>query len=158
MLFLGDLGTDEESDGDNWHLRKKEKGEREEKPVKRNRNPLITDLDFRDKEQKRVHKAEMWFEKEAFKDMNEVAERDEDIDLDRLVKTYKKKGVTVLGETQPQKPEKKVVDTSNMGMKAKRRAKYAQDKDESSDDDSGDDFPRLVFYHKLNYLNSKLPI
>lgn len=140
------MDSDEESDGDNWHLRKKEKGERESKPMKRNRNPLITDLDYRDKEQKRVHKAEMWFEKDAFKDMNEVAEKDEDLDLDRLVKTYKKKGVTVLGEVQPEKRKeiKNDVDTSNMGMKSKRRAKYAKDKEESSDDDSGDDIPRFV--------------
>ena len=140
---LGNLDSDEESDGDNWHLRKNPKngvGEKEPKAGKRNRNPLITDLDYRDKDQKRVHKAELWFEKEAFKDMKEVAEKDEDIDLDRLVKTYKKKGVTVVGENKP--VEKKTVDTSNMGMKSKRRAKYADEKAESTDDDSDDDFPR----------------
>jgi AdoMet-dependent rRNA methyltransferase SPB1 len=68
----------------------------ETKQVKLKRHPLITDLDHRSKEEKKTHKAELWFEREAFKDL--IDEADEDADLDRVVKEFKKRGAQIIGE------------------------------------------------------------
>lgn len=145
--FAGiDSSSDGDGDNDNWNLRKAPKngeGVKEHKigDVKRNRNPLVTDLDYRDKNTKRVSKAELWFEKDAFKDIAKMDEIDEDMDLDRLVHSYKKKGVNVTGEDHKIETEEK--DLSGLGKKAKRRARHEEKnekKAESSDDsDSSDD-------------------
>lgn len=103
--------------------------------VKRDRNPLVTDLDYRDKDTKRMSKAQLWFEKDAFKDIQKTDEKDEDMDLDRLVYNYRKKGVEVAGEEK--KPEEKK-DLSGLGKKAKRRAKYDKEEKDSSDESDSD--------------------
>lgn len=134
-----ELGLDKSSDGeddDNWDLRSTPKnGETESArkggALERNRNPLLTDLDYRDKDSKRVQKAQLWFEKDAFKNMAKTEEGDQDLDLDNMVKNLKKKGIEVIGE--PDKP-----DLSNLGKKARRRARHQEEKkdDDSSSDDS----------------------
>lgn len=53
-------------------------------------NPLLTDLDNRDTASKRSMKAELWFQKDCFKDLDE--DDDEGVDLDKLAETFKKKG------------------------------------------------------------------
>ncbi|KAF5269681.1 hypothetical protein FQA39_LY08604 [Lamprigera yunnana] len=65
------------------------------------KHPLITDLDDRSKEAKRTQKAQLWFERDAFKDL--IKEEDEDADLDMLVKKYKTEGVSILGESNDDK-------------------------------------------------------
>lgn len=139
-----DKDSDDEGDNDNWNLRSTPKnGVAESAPkggaLERNRNPLITDLDYRDKDSKRVQKAQLWFEKDAFKDMMKTDEGDQDLDLDKLVKNYKKKGIEVIGE--PDKP-----DLSILGKKARRRARHDEKEDkkgaESSDEsDDGIEAP-----------------
>lgn len=141
--FEEDLGlkdSDEEGDDDdNWNLRTTPKNgvagsAAKDGALERNRNPLITDLDYRDKDSKRLQKAQLWFEKDAFKEMSKTAEGDQDLDLDKLVKSYKKKGIEVIGESD--KP-----NLSQLGKKARRRAKH-QDKDGAaagSSSDSSDD-------------------
>ena len=131
-----DDGEDNEktiNDRDNWDLRTDSKKGKKAKDgeVERNRNPLITDLDYRDKDSKRVQKAELWFEKDVFKDLKKTDEKEEDLDLDNMVKNYKKKGITVTGEQ-----EKVPIDLSVLGKKARRRARHDVKKDAESSDDS----------------------
>lgn len=39
----------------------------------------------------------MWFEKDVFKEMQMNDEKDEDFDLDTMVKQYKQKGIKIQG-------------------------------------------------------------
>ncbi|XP_055636946.1 pre-rRNA 2'-O-ribose RNA methyltransferase FTSJ3 [Toxorhynchites rutilus septentrionalis] len=91
-------------------------------------NPLITDLDYRDKDEKRRQKAQLWFEKDAFK--NVLGEEDQalDYDLDRLTEMYKKAGTKIIGEDKN--------EDRPLGRKASRRAKHDISKGDSSSDDS----------------------
>ncbi|KAF5307680.1 hypothetical protein FQR65_LT06735 [Abscondita terminalis] len=68
------------------------------------KHPLITDLDDRSKEAKREQKAQLWFKRDAFKDL--IKEEDEEADLDMLVKKYKNEGVSVVGEESNQENAK----------------------------------------------------
>ncbi|CAB3242283.1 unnamed protein product [Arctia plantaginis] len=85
-------------------------------------HPLLTDLDKTDPVSKRSKKAELWFQKDSFKDINE--DEDEGVDLDKLVETYKEKGKKVAEET-----------ISNITNSTSRKRKL---EDESSDDDSSE--------------------
>ncbi|KAJ8969691.1 hypothetical protein NQ317_014237 [Molorchus minor] len=86
-------------------------------------HPLITDLDYRDKEKKKAHKAELWFERDIFKNL--IDEKDEDVDLDRMVKEYKQKGAEVVEGN-----EKKIEKPKN-----KREKKETVDSDYSSEEE-----------------------
>lgn len=57
-------------------------------------NPLLTDLDNTDPISRRSMKAELWFQKDCFKDIDE--EDDEGVDLDKLTETYTEKGKLLL--------------------------------------------------------------
>ncbi|KAL7023480.1 hypothetical protein ACKWTF_012628 [Chironomus riparius] len=138
-LGLEDLEGSENEGDDNWDYHPKAKNgvqgseSRGTVSVKNKKNPLLTDLDYRDKDAKKAAKANLWFEKDIFKNMKNTEDQDEDIDFNSLVKDLKKKGVKVIGEDENKKP-----DLTLMGKKARRRARHELDgekkKAESSDD------------------------
>ncbi|XP_023947927.2 pre-rRNA 2'-O-ribose RNA methyltransferase FTSJ3 [Bicyclus anynana] len=88
-------------------------------------NPLLTDLDNTDPVSKRSMKAELWFQKDSFKDIDE--EDDEGVDLDKLAETYREKG-------------KKVKDLPSEDSATKTTVKRKLDDTESSDDDTDSDY------------------
>lgn len=96
------------------------------------KNPLIDDLDHRDKDAKRQQRVRMWFEKDTLKGLGEGDE--EDMDLDKLQSDYRRKGVKVLGEAA----EKLADDLPLLGKKAQRRAKH-KTSDEGFASESSDD-------------------
>ncbi|XP_011303334.1 pre-rRNA processing protein FTSJ3 isoform X2 [Fopius arisanus] len=67
-------------------------------------NPLVTDLDDRDKKTKKIHKAELWFEKDVFRDLER--DEDEDYELDKMMEEFQRKGVKVIGEEKLKGPKK----------------------------------------------------
>ncbi|XP_046964804.1 pre-rRNA 2'-O-ribose RNA methyltransferase FTSJ3 [Vanessa cardui] len=87
-------------------------------------NPLLTDLDNTDPVSKRSMKAELWFQKDSFKDIDE--EDDEGVDLDKLAEFYRQKG-------------KKVKDSgSEPSTEVKSGSKRKHDDDDDDDDESSD--------------------
>ncbi|KAJ6645669.1 pre-rRNA 2'-O-ribose RNA methyltransferase FTSJ3 [Pseudolycoriella hygida] len=99
------------------------------KVEKKSENPLLTNLDSRDKDTKRNQRVQLWFSKDNLKNVD--GEADEDFDLDKLTNQYKDRGVRVLGEEAPTMP---------LGKKAKRRARHGpKEEDEDSDSDSDSD-------------------
>ncbi|XP_055703431.1 pre-rRNA 2'-O-ribose RNA methyltransferase FTSJ3 [Phlebotomus papatasi] len=95
-------------------------------------NPLLMDLDLRDKDTKRNQRVQFWFEKDNLKGLQD--EEDEEFDLDRITTEFKKKGVKILGKQEELEMP--------LGKKAKRRAKHQVDKEDSDTSDSEDEEER----------------
>ncbi|XP_055855214.1 pre-rRNA 2'-O-ribose RNA methyltransferase FTSJ3 [Episyrphus balteatus] len=128
-----------------------EKGGKKSKKNKKKRDehPLIKSGDFRDKDTKRQQRVQLWFEKENLQKVD--SEDDEDYDLDRLATEYKAKGVAVLGaDSEPADNGTRV-----LGKKAKRKAKYAAEKESSSSESS--DSEEEITEEKVNGDMSKEP-
>ncbi|KAF2883968.1 hypothetical protein ILUMI_22196 [Ignelater luminosus] len=104
----------------------------------KDKHPLITDLDERSKEEKRAHKAQLWFERDAFKNL--LNEDDEDADINMLAKKYKKEGIKIVGDDD--------ADEDNMDKKQKKnKTNTATDSDydtDSSDDSDSNDSDYVV--------------
>lgn len=92
-----------------------------EGPGEKQRNPLLTDLDQRERKEKRMGKVALWFEKDAFKNLE--TEVDEDYELDEVTEFVKKRGGRVRGEV---KPEVKAEESSE------------GDSDDSDDEEEGE--------------------
>ncbi|XP_058130235.1 pre-rRNA 2'-O-ribose RNA methyltransferase FTSJ3 [Anopheles ziemanni] len=98
------------------------------------RNPLITDLDDRNKTDKRLQRVQLWYEQDAFQ-KHQLDENDEEVDydVDRLIEAYQKAGVKVLGtDKDKKKPQPKLP----LGKKARRRARHDVNDEKSASDDS----------------------
>uniref|UniRef100_A0A0V0G7Y1 Putative rRNA methyltransferase n=1 Tax=Triatoma dimidiata TaxID=72491 RepID=A0A0V0G7Y1_TRIDM len=59
-------------------------------------NPLLTDLDPRDRETKRLQKAQLWFEKDVFKTLEQ--DDDEEFELDEMAKSVMKEGGKIISK------------------------------------------------------------
>lgn len=149
------LGGSDNSDNETGDDRRKVRGKKKLREAtaaaaaaaKRDENPLLTDLDTRDKDTKRQQRVQLWFEKDALQGVDDDV--DEDHDLDKLAGQYKQKGVRVLGEDRSANvaaaaPHGKSAAAPAaelfLGKKAKRRARHgAKDDNSSSDDDDDSD-------------------
>lgn len=124
------LGFNESDDGKS----PRKKGKKVAKKAKPGEeNPLLLDLDTRDKSTKRDQRVNLWFDKDKLKEIDD-SENDEDFDLDKLSHQYKTKGVHVLGEA---KDDEKV--SLPLGKKAKRRARYDENAGSDGNGNKTDD-------------------
>ncbi|XP_045473671.1 pre-rRNA 2'-O-ribose RNA methyltransferase FTSJ3 [Harmonia axyridis] len=96
-------------------------------------HPLITDLDYRDKEQKKTQKAQMWFERDIFKNL--IGEKDEDEDIERTITEYKKQGAKVIGEDSDDEED----GLKKRGLKRKLENKTQKNGLENFSDESEED-------------------
>uniref|UniRef100_A0A1B0CJ34 Ribosomal RNA methyltransferase SPB1-like C-terminal domain-containing protein n=2 Tax=Lutzomyia longipalpis TaxID=7200 RepID=A0A1B0CJ34_LUTLO len=109
-------------------------------------NPLLTDLDYRDKDTKRHQRVQFWYEKDNLKALED--EEDAEHDLDRIAAEFRKKGVKILGKQED--PAERV-----LGKKARKRAKYQKDTEKSDSDTTDDETEKVQAtgnsHHELTY-------
>uniref|UniRef100_A0A1B0C3B3 Putative rRNA methyltransferase n=1 Tax=Glossina palpalis gambiensis TaxID=67801 RepID=A0A1B0C3B3_9MUSC len=135
-----EISVDEESENDydkeGLGLSDNDQSSKFDKKTKINKkkladHPLIKSGDFRDKDTKRQHRVQLWYEKGNLQKID--SEDDEDYDLDRLANEYKSRGVNILGEKVENSNKN---DAVALGKKARRKARHTATK--SSSESSSD--------------------
>lgn len=130
-----ELGNHDDSEDDE-ELKFDEVGTKSniENQQSRERNPLLVDLE---PEVPLTAKANMWFEKDVFKGLEDEA--DEDLEISQMVEEYKKKGGTILERKSESTPADQQRGTkrggSNKTTKDAKKVRWRDDK-ESSDEES----------------------
>jgi len=96
LLRIG-LGSSEDESTNKSLEKEKPKSEKlNPKSINYSNHPLMTDLDYRDKETKINHDVALWYERDAFKNLE--TEEDAEYELDKMIEVYKKKGGRIIGE------------------------------------------------------------
>ncbi|XP_076291974.1 pre-rRNA 2'-O-ribose RNA methyltransferase FTSJ3 [Lasioglossum baleicum] len=127
------LGLDDSDDEGRRQVRSKKKKHEDD-----SENPLLTDLDHRDKKAKKIHKAELWFEKDIFKNLED--EKDEDFQLDKMVEEYKKKGGRIIGEDATVGEKETKISNGKAKMDNTVSDDAVDNEVNSEDTDSGSDY------------------
>lgn len=144
------LGIDDASDESDGEAKKQPKKVRFAEAIKaatkaveidERKHPLLTDLDDDDTTQKRKKKADKWFMKSAFQDIDD--EEDEDIELDSMAREHplqRERAVTSGDFTDDEDAEDSDEEDANISDKiVKKPTTNKFDSDADSDDDSSDD-------------------
>ncbi|XP_055378508.1 pre-rRNA 2'-O-ribose RNA methyltransferase FTSJ3 [Condylostylus longicornis] len=102
------------------------------KKKKKELNPLIKSCDYRDKDTRRQHRVQLWYEKD---NLNVAESEDEEHDLNTLAHEFKSKGVEVLSK------DKNTIENESkipLGKKAKRKARHNPLMSDSSSGESSE--------------------
>lgn len=92
-------------------------------------HPLLTDLDYREPKDKRLSKAELWFDKDVFKDIEK--EEDEDYELDKMTSIIKNLGGKIIEKADGTE------DATNLETRYNKQ--HSDDDHQDDDDDSSSD-------------------
>lgn len=88
-------------------------------------------MDYRSREEKSSYKANLWFERDIFKNM--IGEKDEDADLDFLIQNYKNKGGIVLGKEGADKADNSKNNKMGKPKAVVKNSGYNSDTSEDTD-------------------------
>lgn len=144
------LGLSDDEDADEEKNSKKSIKKKKVTFDDKSENPLITDLDTRDKKTKKIHKAELWFEKDSLKDIE--MDIDADYELEKMAHIFKQKGGLIIGDND--KPKESEIVESKKPKNAKKNKRQFNDDDSDNEADSDFDMNELETSKKKKKKNT----